>query len=182
MCSLFWVCEEPQPDPFTLRRRLSPASQARQHVVAAAAATLKWLATEVSLTYIGMWRTLRGGTASRECTVEQCQEPSWPQKTAVTRLCARSRCIAQLPLGALATESYNFLLPAPRTCELQGEDRICMALPALFPRTRSPEYQSSRGIISERPSLLPRRHSSVLIVLPSCNHSLPTSTRGEESM
>lgn len=36
---LFWVCEEPQPDPFAQRRRLSLASQARQDGVAAAAAT-----------------------------------------------------------------------------------------------------------------------------------------------
>lgn len=32
----------------------------------------------------------------------------------MTRLCAWSRCTAQLLLGALATESYSFLLPAPK--------------------------------------------------------------------
>lgn len=46
---------------------------------------------------------------------------------------------------------YNSLVVAPRTCEFQRDNRVCMALPALFPRARSPEYQSSRGIISKPP-------------------------------
>lgn len=71
---------EPQPDPFTLRRRLSLASQSRQPGVTAAAAALKWLVPEGSLTYISMWRMLRGDTASQACTVEQCQEPSWTRR------------------------------------------------------------------------------------------------------